>query len=60
MLNTKNENEINYLQICERVIFFFCVMMIYPEKRVLSDEKENLVLLYSHFVNLFLLTLKNL
>jgi len=33
--------------------------MIYPEKCVLSDKKENLVLPFSHFNNLFLSTLKN-
>ena len=57
------------MRICEtkfiekREIFsifsFLRLSMIYPEKCVLSDKKENLVLPFSHFDNLFLSTLKN-
>jgi len=64
-VNTKKQN-LNYAVYREEreiffIFFIFCIFfvsMIYPEKCVLSDKKENLVLTFSNFEHLFLSTLK--
>ena len=61
--NKKRKCETMFIEKRERVILLFLLILIptpiddFPEKCVLSDKKEKLVLPFSHFNNLFLSTL---